>query len=747
MAAKRSSRLHIAQKSLPVIPQILKQKARVQSSHFLAFGILFFSLALSYLAWTYAQVTVDQKAKQKFNDEVKETTLVVKQRLDLYINLLYGVQGLYAASDTVKNYEWKTYIEKLDIPTKYPGIVAIRYIQKVKNNEVREFISHIRRDEVFPELGYPFFDIHPDTGRDTRFIAKYIDPINGNENMFGWDVAAHPEVEKALVKARDTGRVVATKRLDLQDTLHFPRGIVVFVVPIYKNGSSLIEDVKRRQALTGYVDIVLDARSMLQSLIDERAVLKDIDFEVFDSEGFASEKMLYDEDNDLEAKQTQHRSRFWRTTFLEVGGQKWSLFFGTKRHFGLDPMQEKFPLYVLLGSTLISLLLFGLFYSLTLSRVHAIELAERMTMDLKKLMLFHQAIVESASHSIISTDPTGKIMSFNRAAEKMLGYRADDLIGKESVLIIHDLREVGKSGFEEFVLKVKDGQIYEREWTYIRKDGRRLPVRLSVTALRDANGTITGYMGIGYDVTQIKKAEEEVSEAVHIKSEFTSMVSHELRTPLAAIKESVSMVEEEATGPINLEQKDLLVTAKRNVERLARLIDAVLDYQKLETSRSFFNMTPGDLNEFIRDTVRSFYAVSVKRGIDFEMELEPHLPPVLFDRDRIAQVLINLIDNAFKFTDDGKIAVRTEKLNDHTVRVSVKDNGIGIHPDDQPKLFQNFTQIHRKGARPVGGTGLGLAISKKIVAAHQGEMGVESNLGEGSLFYFTLPIEATYVAV
>jgi signal transduction histidine kinase len=120
---------------------------------------------------------------------------------------------------------------------------------------------------------------------------------------------------------------------------------------------------------------------------------------------------------------------------------------------------------------------------------------------------------------------------------------------------------------------------------------------------------------------------------------------------------------------------------------------------------------------------------------------------VLFDRDRIAQVLINLIDNAFKFTDEGKIVVKTEKLNDHTVRISVKDNGIGIHPDDQPKLFQNFTQIRRKGARPVGGTGLGLAISKKIVAAHQGEMGVESSLGEGSLFYFTLPIEATYVAV
>lgn len=730
-----------------MIPQILKQKDRLRSSNFLAFSILFFSLVTSLFAWRYAQNTVDQKAKQKFSDEVRETTLMVKQRLDLYINLLYGVQGLYAASDTVKNYEWKTYIEKLDIPNKYPGIVAIRYIQKIGNKEVREFVSHIRRDEVFPELGYPLFEIHPDTGADERFIAKYIDPIHGNENMFGWDVAAHPEVKKALDKARATGHVVATKKLELQDTLHFPRGIIVFVVPIYKNGSPLIEDEKRRQALTGYVDIVLDARSMLQSLVKERAAFKDIDFEVFDSEGFSIEKMLYDEDSDLEASDTSRKTRFWRTTFLETGGQKWSLYFGTKQGFGLDPIQEQFPLYVLLGSLLISFLLFGMFYLLSLSRMHAIELAERMTIDLKKLMLFHQAIVESASHSIISTDPTGKIMSFNRAAEKMLGYRADSLIGKESVLMLHDPREVGKKGFEEFTQKAKEGQVYEREWTYIRKDGGRVPVRLSVTALRDVEGAITGYMGIASDVTQIKKAEEEVNEAVQIKSEFTSMVSHELRTPLAAIKESVSMVEEEATGPINLEQKDLLVTAKRNVERLARLIDAVLDYQKLETSRSFFNMTPCDLNEFIRDTVRSFYAVSVKRGIDFEMELEPNLPPVLFDRDRIAQVLINLIDNAFKFTDEGKIVVRTEKFNDHAVKISVKDQGVGIHPEDQPKLFQNFTQIKRKGARPVGGTGLGLAISKKIVAAHQGEMGVESNLGEGSLFYFTLPIESTYVIV
>ncbi len=730
-----------------MIPQILKQKARAQSSNFLAFGILFFSLAVSYFAWSYAQYTVDQKAKQKFSDEVKETTLIVKQRLDLYINLLYGVQGLYAASDTVKNYEWKTYIEKLDIPTKYPGIIAIRYIQKVKDNELREFESHVRRDEVFPVLGYPPLEIHPDTDRPERYIAKYIDPIEGNETMFGWDVAVHPEVRKAMDKARDTGRAVATHRLDLLDTLHFPKGIVIVVVPIYKNGDSLIDDEKRQRAITGYVDIVLDVRWMFQSLVKERAAFNGIDFEVFDSEATTSEKLLYDENDNLESKVTTHKPRFWRTTFLEIGGQKWALYFGTKPGFGLDSMQEKLPVYVLMGSLLVTGLLFGLFYSLTLSRVHAIKLAERMTMDLKKLMLFHQAIVESASHSIISTDPSGKIMSFNRAAENMLGYRADDLIGKESVLILHDLHEVGNKGFEEFTLKAKDGLIYEREWTYIRKDGGRVPVRLSVSALRDAEGSITGFMGIAHDVTQIKKAEEEVKEAGNIKSEFASMVSHELRTPLSAIKESVSMVEEEASGPINEEQKDLLVTAKRNVERLARLIDAVLDYQKLETNRPFFNMTPCKLNEFVRETVKAFYAVSVRRGIDFEMELEANLPPVWFDRDRISQVLINLIDNAFKFADEGKIVVKTEKLNDHTVKISVKDNGIGIHPEDQPKLFQNFTQIHRKGARPVGGTGLGLAISKKIVAAHQGEMGVESSLGEGSVFYFTLPTAAPHVTV
>ncbi len=742
-----------------MIPQIIKQKNRLQSSNILSFGILFFSLVISYFLWSYAQYTVDQKAKQKFQNEVKETTLIINQRLDLYINLLYGVQGLFAASDNVKNYEWKTYIEKLDIPNKYPGIVAIRYVQRVRDKEVREFVSHVRRDEVFPVLGYPLMEVHPDTGESDRFIAKYIDPIQGNETMFGWDVAAHPEMRRALDRARDTGRVVATRRLDLLDTLHFPRGIVVFVVPVYKNGASLIDPDRKTQAIAGYVDIVLDVHSMLQHFAQERQALQSIDFEVFDSEDFKFEKILYDDNQTIEAKEADHQPRFWRTTFIETGGQKWALYFGTRSGFGLDSVQERFPLVVLIGSLMISLLLFGVFYSLTLSRIHAIRLAERMTLDLKKLMLFHQAIVESASHCIISTDAAGIITSFNRAAEVLLGYSAQDLIGKESVLLLHDPNEIGKvadelslaqgrfvtNGFEIFSIKAKERPVFEREWIYVRKDGVRLPVRLSVTALRDTEGMITGFVGIAYDVTQIKKAEEEVKDAVNIKSEFTSMVSHELRTPLAAIKESVSMVEEEATGPINEEQKDLLVTAKRNVERLARLIDAVLDYQKLDSSRSFFNMVPSDINQFVRDTVKSFYAVSVRRGIDFEMELDALLPPVLFDHDRIAQVLINLIDNAFKFTDHGKIVVKTEKLSERVVKISVRDNGVGIHPSDQSKLFQNFTQIHRKGARTVGGTGLGLAISKKIIEAHQGEMGVESSLGEGSIFYFTLPAESRYV--
>jgi signal transduction histidine kinase len=245
------------------------------------------------------------------------------------------------------------------------------------------------------------------------------------------------------------------------------------------------------------------------------------------------------------------------------------------------------------------------------------------------------------------------------------------------------------------------------------------------------------------DLTEAKKQLESSSrkleESSKIKSDFTSMVSHELRTPLAAIKEGVGLVLEETAGELNKDQKNFLEIAKRNIDRLTRLINDVLDFQKLESGRIVFNMAQNNINETVKEVYNTMISLAKEKGLVLAHELSANLPEVKFDRDKIMQVLSNLISNAIKATEKGSITVCTQRQGSD-ILVSVKDSGPGIKKEDMAILFQRFVQLGSADSRKPGGTGLGLAISKEIIQAHQGKIWIESEPAKGATFYFTLPL-------
>ena len=218
------------------------------------------------------------------------------------------------------------------------------------------------------------------------------------------------------------------------------------------------------------------------------------------------------------------------------------------------------------------------------------------------------------------------------------------------------------------------------------------------------------------------------------------MVSHELRTPLTVIKEGIAIILDGSMGPVKPEQKPYLEAAQNNVNRLTRLINDVLDYQKLEAGQVELRSRPGDINAVALGVIHEFSAVVEKKGLKVISELGEGLSKISFDQDGITQVLINLVNNAIKFSSKGNLTLRTERSK-NVIRVSVQDEGVGIRMEDIPKLFKNFSQIPIDGDRKIGGTGLGLAICKKIVEMHRGKIGVESVYGKGSTFFFFLPVE------
>ena len=242
------------------------------------------------------------------------------------------------------------------------------------------------------------------------------------------------------------------------------------------------------------------------------------------------------------------------------------------------------------------------------------------------------------------------------------------------------------------------------------------------------------------DITERKRTEEKLKETMEIKSQFISMVSHELRTPLASMKEAVAIVLDGVAGKINEEQKNFLDIAKRNVDRLVLLINDVLDFQKLDAGRMRLNIQQNDIRIAVEEVYRIMAPSAKKKGIDLFFEGEHKLPKARFDRDKIIQVLTNLVSNAIKFTPErGRVHVLVHRQGEELV-IRVNDTGIGIPKEDLPKIFDRFYRIERPG-KQIQGTGLGLAIVKKIVMMHSGRIEVESELNKGTAFTVSLPLD------
>jgi len=290
--------------------------------------------------------------------------------------------------------------------------------------------------------------------------------------------------------------------------------------------------------------------------------------------------------------------------------------------------------------------------------------------------------------------------------------------------------------------------------------GRRFESLLALPLLLSADQQVFGLLVMldkpggfsGADEKFLELYASEAAIAVHnsrlyehtrvldrLKSEFVAVVSHEIRTPLTSVKGAVELLTDDRYFQNNEQQAKLLNIAHANAERLLVLINDILDFSKLESASLPMCMEVGSLEPVVRQAVQNLHTLIAERHIVLDCVFEPGLPDLLMDANRIAQVLTNLLSNAIKFSaPEGRIEVRAEMAGP-LLRVSVRDCGEGIEPEDIHKLFRKFSQIDSGSTRRVGGTGLGLVICKGIVEQHGGIIGVESVPGEGSTFYFLLP--------
>jgi PAS domain S-box-containing protein len=357
--------------------------------------------------------------------------------------------------------------------------------------------------------------------------------------------------------------------------------------------------------------------------------------------------------------------------------------------------------------------------------------------------------------AIVTMDLASKIVSWNPAAEKLFGYPQAEVVGRpiDDVVANSDLV---RAEAVQYTQATADSTVVHGITRRTRKDGTLVDVELFGLPV-SVGGERVGSIAIYHDITELQHARQAAEAANQAKSAFLATTSHELRTPLTSVLGFAKISKkrfEEVIVPVIVSDDRKVQRAVQQVNdnldiivsegaRLTALINDVLDLAKIEAGKVDWKTEPVSAEEIIDRAAAATTALFEAKNLKQIVEVEPGLPGTVGDRDRLIQVVINLISNAVKFTDHGSVTCRARREDGHLL-ISVTDTGLGIAPQDHERVFEQFVQVGDTLTDKPKGTGLGLPICKHIVEHHGGRIWVESELGKGSTFSFTLPIRSEW---
>ncbi len=691
-----------------IIEYVLREKKRLERSghlHWFHWGIVIASLVLTFGVWYFTKTQIETKIRNQFDREALRVVEMIDERMHKYEDALWsGVAAIHSQSHGIDNEEWKRFAETLRIETRYPGINGIGVIYDIDPKLVDVFLEEQRKTR-------PDFKIHPAHDEKECLPITYIEPVEANAAAVGLDMAHEANRYKAMINAKNTGVAQITGPITLvQDAAKTPG--FLFHAPFYDGSVETLEDRQQNFVGTVYAPFIFN-RLLEGTLQSER---RHVGIKVSDGGS-----VLFDE-NHVGEVDFDPNPIFKSYETVELYGRRWDFEIWSKLSFRKATSTSK-PWLVLAGGLTIDGMLLALFIFLARSNRHALKFAHSMAEAQQIDATMLESIIENAADGLITIDADGHIESYNKACEEIFGYASNEIIGKNAQILIPNLYD--NDGGQKIM-----GARQEIEGK--RKDGTIFPLDLSMNEIHLDGRKI--YSAILRDISDRKKAEDEIMRSNEELERFAYIASHDLQEPLRMVNNFTQLLEAEYKEQLDDQAQKYMHFITDGAQRMQNLILDLLEYSRIGHEEAGSSDVDTALHtklaiENLQEIVNDTRAV-ITTG---------DLPVVQVNPVRFVRLMQNLIGNSIKYRDKDREPEITIEAKDNGEEwlFSVTDNGIGMKEDYLEQIFVIFKRLH--GKSEYQGTGIGLAICKKIVESFDGRIWAESEPEKGSVFYFTIP--------
>lgn len=470
---------------------------------------------MSLVAWIFVARLIDNQAHADFDTKARTTINTIERRAQRYIDILHGLEGLFGHDPSMSHLGFQRYVNSLNLSTRFPGIQAVEFIRRVKQTEKLTFENAVRMDRSISPEGHADFAIKPGGERAEYYVVRYLEPMRGNETVFGLDIRSKDGALTAAERARDEDEPIATGRYRLAQEKQNQFGLVVYL-PIYQTHREKRTLAERRMELTGFVNIVFRVNDLFVNLIDQDQRAKtqfyvfDVGANVSQANAATSENLFYASSPNDDFEETAGDANDI-THVVSVAGRRWLFKFVGRNPYG-HSILHPIAIFTLMSALAISLLLFLVLRTLSRSRWSAQQMADSATLELRDQLSFSHQLLEAIPNPVFFTDVKGHYVTCNRAFEEFTNRPRSEYIGKSVLDITTSDAAKTHHEHETGILKNRGSKTYELSFTRTA-DGKVIDAIYKKAAFIDLDGNVAGLVSVVTDITERKALERTLSES------------------------------------------------------------------------------------------------------------------------------------------------------------------------------------------------------------------------------------------